>query len=491
MSSTRTLPRITTGVHGLDFLLGGGLFQTGVYIVQGGAGSGKTIFANQVCFHQAAQQKRAVYYTLLTESHDRMMAFLQPLAFFEPKQIPNAVNYVSGFKILENEGLPGVLRSIRDVVAAQKPTLLVVDGVVTAEEIAPNDTAFKKFLHELQTLSTMFRCTTLLLTNTDAAKRLHAEHTMVDGIIELRSDVGRFQAHRAIEVSKFRGGGQQRGPHTFEISDEGIRIFPRIETILRPAGERPRPTERTRAAFGIERLDRVLEGGLPTSSNTMLLGASGTGKTVLGLHFLDAAAARGERGMFFTFYEQRDELIEKARRFGLEAFARGVEDGQIEVIWHSSVEANVDHIGNRLLASYQRIKPARVVIDGLHGFQVTVDPAERVQDFFAAMADHFMVEHSTILFTSETPDLVGQRSIHPPFPNASRICQNIVVIRYAELQGRVERVLSVIKMRDSNFDPSLHMLTIGSRGIELGELTTEADMLLGGQPRRTWSPTGA
>src|SRR6187551_1929934 len=106
----KQLQRITTGVAGLDFILDGGLFETGLYIIQGVAGSGKTILANQICFHQAKQKRRAVYFTLLTEAHDRMLGFITDLEFFDPKQVTDAVSYVSGFKVLESEGLPGVVR---------------------------------------------------------------------------------------------------------------------------------------------------------------------------------------------------------------------------------------------------------------------------------------------------------------------------------------------------------------------------------------------
>jgi circadian clock protein KaiC len=239
----RQLQRVTTGVPGFDFITDGGLFETGVYIIQGAAGAGKTIFANQICFHQAEQKRTAVYYTLLTEAHDRMLSFLQHMRFFDAKLVSQGVNYVSGFKLLESEGLPGVVRSIRDLLSAQRPALLAVDGLVTAEEIAPNDTAFKKFLHEIQTVSTMFRC------------------TVVDGIITLTADAG-TQAQRTVEVSKFRGAGQHRGTHSFEISSHGITIRPRVETILKPSGSVRRQISTERLSIGVPELDTIMGGGL-------------------------------------------------------------------------------------------------------------------------------------------------------------------------------------------------------------------------------------
>ncbi len=484
MTRIHQLERLTTGVPGLDLILAGGLFETGVYIVQGVAGAGKTILANQICFHQAEQQRRAVYYTLLTESHARMLGFLQHLRFFDSKHVPSGVNYVSGFKILEAEGLPGVVRSIRDILGNARPSLLVIDGVVSAEEIAPNDTTFKKFLHEIQTVSAMFRCTILLVTNTEAAKRLQAEHTMVDGIIELSSEVVRLKSVRTIRISKLRGAGQLAGAHSLEIDDTGMRVWPRVEAVLAPSGAERRPLGAGRVSTGVPGLDATIGGGIPIGSNTLVFGPSGVGKTLLGMHFLDAGAAAGEKGLLFTFYEQAEELVAKARRLGMRAFADGVERGDIKVVWQSSVEAKVDRIGNDLLVAFDAVKPARVFIDGIHGFQATVDPPERIQDFFAALSDHFIARGCTMLYTSETHDIVGGSAIRPPFANASRMGQNMLLLRFTELKGRLARVWSVVKMRDSDFDSNLREMTIADDGIHVGEPLSDADRLLCGQPVR-------
>jgi circadian clock protein KaiC len=120
----------------------------------------------------------------------------------------------------------------------------------------------------------------------------------------------------------------------------------------------------------------------------------------------------------------------------------------------------------------------------MHGFQVTIDPDERIQDFFAALSDYFIARNATFLFTAETPDLVGESSIRPPFPNASRMCHNIFLMRYAELRGKLTRVWSVFKMRDSSFDPALREVIVSDQGIRVGDRIDTADMMLRGQPLR-------
>ena len=485
MPDVKSLQRVSTGIPGFDRILAGGFFETGVYIIEGPAGVGKTILANQICFHQASQGKHAVYYTLLTEAHDRMLAFIRGLEFFDAAVIPERLTFVSGFRVLEAEGLPGVLRSIRDTISAHDASLLAVDGLVSAEEIAPSDTVVKKFIHEIQTISAMFRCTVLLLLNTEAARRLHAQHTMVDGIIELSSSVVRLKPVRMLNVQKFRGAGQLRGAHSFDVTARGIIVWPRIETIIPAPDKEPVALRQTRRPVGIPALDAMLGGGIPSASNTMLMGPSGVGKTILGLHFLAAGLAAGENVLVLTFYEQAAELVDKAARFGID-LAGPLEKSQLKIVWQSSVEASVDVIGSALLAAFAAHRPTRILIDSMQGFQVTADPAERIQDFFAAIADYFVAQGATMMFTAETTDLLGKVDIHPPFPNASRMCQNILLMRHCELGGRVCKLLAVVKMRDSDYDPTIREMTIGKRGIDIGSPIRDGDALLGGQPRRTW-----
>jgi circadian clock protein KaiC len=486
MPDVKELQRLSTGVAGLDIVLAGGFFESGVYIIEGPAGAGITMLANQICFSQAAHGRRAVYYTLLTESHDRMLGFLRNLEFFDPSVIPRLLTYVSGFRILEAEGLSGVARSVRDIVSAQPIAILVIDGLVSAEEVAPSDMALKKFLHELQSISAMFRCTVLLLTNADASLRRQAEHTMVDGILELGAAVVRLKPRRSLNVRKFRGAGQVRGEHTLILSNAGVIVRPRIETFLPSSPRQERTGKYARRPFNVPVLDAMLRGGIPSESNTMLMGPSGTGKTVLGIQFLAAGIAAGEPVLLFTFYEQILELIAKAARLGID-LAPAYAKGQLQGVWQSSVEASVDEIGSSLLAAFSKCHPTRIFIDSMQGFQVTSDPEDRIQDVFAAISDYLVAEGATMMFTAETADLLGQKSIRVPFPNASRMCQNIVLLRHSELRGRVRKVFSVFKMRDSDFDSSVRELIIGEEGIQIGAPVVEGDQVLSGQPLRVQS----
>src|SRR5688572_2313203 len=166
---SKQLPRLSTGIPGLDRVLCGGLFERSVYIVEGPPGTGKTILGNQMCHHHAAEGHQVVYFTLLAESHARLIHHMRGLSFFRPDLVAELVHYISGFKVLVNEGLPGLLRAIRETVVPKKARLVVMDGLVSAVGAAPSPQEYQKFIHELQALAALAGCTVLLLVSGDGA----------------------------------------------------------------------------------------------------------------------------------------------------------------------------------------------------------------------------------------------------------------------------------------------------------------------------------
>src|SRR5262245_57800644 len=150
-------------------------------------------------------------------------------------------------------------------------------------------------------------------------------------------------------VRKMRGTRQLRGRHALEISSAGIKIRPRIETLLRSPDEddpAPRPVEQ--AEFGVPGLDAMLRGGLPGGSNTVVLGPSGSGKTTLGLQFLSAGARRDRVGLYVGFYERPFGLIAKGARLGLGLEAARAR-GALHMFWEAPVEGVLDAVIERVL----------------------------------------------------------------------------------------------------------------------------------------------
>lgn len=468
--------RVPTGIPGLDTLLHGGFIQGGVYMVMGMPGAGKTILGNQVCFHHVSTGGRALYVTLLAESHTRMIGNLHAMAFFEPSRIPDSLTYLSAYSVLEEGGLDALLHLIRQEVKTRGASLLILDGLVAAEEIAPTERAFKKFIHGLQVMTGMIGCTTLLLT-TGGGKGLKAEHTMVDGLLVLREHTFGVRAVRELTIRKFRGSAHFRGKHSFDITGDGIVIHPRLESLVGSGSNLDEPTQ-GRRAFGIPGLDAMLHGGIFQGSSTMLLGSSGSGKTVLGLHFLAEGARRGERGHYFAFYDSPRRVRDQAASVGLDLDPL-LAQGQLELSFRPPTESHLDALGTQLISLIREREVRRLFMDGFDALgKVAVHPS-RVTRFMAALVNECRARGVSLLFSVETESLFGLE-LKLPVRGVSMLCENLLFLRCAELRAELRRFITVLKLRTSGHDPSLRELIISNHGLEVGDPVADAQQLMSG-----------
>ena len=459
------LQRIPSGVLGLDAVLDGGFLQGGTYIVAGMPGTGKTILGNQICFHHVSQGGRVVYVTLLAETHGRMLAHLRGLAFFSEEPLASALHYVSAYRVLTQEGLKGLLELLRQLIREHRATMLVLDGLVSASASAPNELAFKEFVHELNTLVSVIGCTTFLLTNGHSPKDVHPEHTMVDGLIELTDELIGVRAVRELIVRKFRGSGHLRGRHVFQISQQGITVYPRAEAMLSDPIAIP-GEYKTRVPVGVPALDEMLHGGLLRGSATLLMGPSGSGKTLLGLQFLAEGVAKGEPCLYFGFYESPPRLVGKGQGIGLDLLG-GVKSGLLEMIWQPPVELVLDALAVNILAAIKRRGVHRLLVDGLMGFKESTVHTERINRFFAAFTNELRALEVTTVFTEEMRMLFGPE-VETPVKGLSALVENHLFLRQLEWKGELRRVLAILKTRESGHDPALRELIIGDRGIQIG-----------------------
>jgi circadian clock protein KaiC len=458
------LGRLRTGVQGLDEILHGGFLQGGVYIVKGSPGAGKTILANEICFRHAKAGGRAVYFTLLAEMHTRLLQHLRPMSFFDESIIPESLYYVSAFHILEDEGLKGLIDVLRREIKGQRADLLVLDGLVAAQETAPDDREFKKFIHELQAHAAASGCTVLLLTS-GLLRTVSAEHTMVDGVLELEDQLFEFRTERSLIVRKFRGSAHLRGRHSFRITSDGVRFFPRVEAEFASASRVDNISD-VRVTSGVAGLDRMLWGGFPCGTTTGLIGPSGVGKTTLGLHYLSAASAR-EPGLLFGFFETPARLCLKARSLGLEV-SHSVDRGDVEFMWQPQRENVLDELAHRLLGAVRKRGVKRLFIDGLSGFLESATSPQRVSRFFSCLMNELRAQNVTTIFTMEVPEIVGP-VVKVPAGGLSPLLENLVFMRFVEQGSTLHRAMAVHKVRDSGHDLALREFCITHNGVSLGD----------------------
>lgn len=472
--------RVATYVPRLDYILKGGVFAGATYVIMGAPGSGKTIIANQIAYGHIAKNKgRVVYATLLVESHARMLAHLKALEFYEPEFVGKDIVYVSGYPAIRSQGLDGLLALLRRTVRERDADMLVVDGLESIAECAPNIQTFREFIHDLQGFATLASCTTFLLTN--RRDRMHVENGLVDGVIELTDNVIGPRAIRELVVHKFRGSDYLRGRHEVEITEQGMLIHPRTEIQF----DRPPESateQRVRMATGIESLDEMIGGGVLSGSASALLGSPGTGKTLIGLTFLVEGAKRGQTGTYFGFYEPPPRLIEKADKVGID-LGKWVKKGLIDLVWQPPLEHMMDSLAEQLLEGLRKrgVKRHRLFIDGIEGFRAAGVYPDRMPRFLSAFTNQLRTLDVTTMISEEL-DLFSPL-IAMPNPELANVVENVFLLRYVELRSQLHRLLSIMKMRESEYDTSIREFHITNDGIHVAESFASAEAILTGLAR--------
>jgi len=482
MIGTHDVPpaRLASGVKGIDTILGGGFLCGGLYIIQGPPGVGKTTLGNQICFNHAASGGKALYVTLLAEYHARLMQHLGIMTFFDASRIPDQISYLNGLRVLQDEGLKGLLGLVRREIGKRGGDILVLDGIVSAQRAAADEQTFNEFIHALQAVAIATSCTVFLLTSAQGTK-VSPEHTMVDGIIELVDQLVGWSAESSLQVIKLRGSSFLRGRHAFKITNDGVVVHPRIEALLaRPS--RPDPGGTRRVPSGIDQLDVMLEGGLPGASTTMVMGPSGVGKTTLGLQFL-SKSTEAEPGLLFGFYETPVRLDAKIAGV-CPALGDLIEKGIVEVLWQPPTDDLLDAYGERLLQAVHRRKVTRLFIDGLGAFQdASNSEPGRIGNFLTALMNEMRVFGVTTVYTLEVPDIMGP-SIRTPLGDLSNLAENLVLLRFIELRSRLYRLISILKVRDSQFDATLHEYVTSGQGLLIDVASDSAERITAGYARQ-------
>jgi circadian clock protein KaiC len=477
-SDVRPLTRVRSGVKGLDDILSGGFFGGGLYIVEGPPGVGKTILGNQICFNQAAAGSKVLYVTLIAETVGRMLLNIRGLKFFDEAVVGSGIFYVSGYNALKKDGLSGLLHLLRREVSGRKATTLIVDGFASTSDHSQSREELKLFVQQLQTQADASDCTVFLLTN-PAEQKPSSEETMVDGIINLSTTVHEWRSARELCVRKFRGSGYLQGVHSYDITEEGITVYPRIETLISPVTTLNGETKRVLS--GNPRLDAMLGGGFPARSATMVIGPSGTGKTSLGLQFLSQSNA-AEPGLLFGFYETPARIRAKARAI-CPALLQQLDAGHVQILWQAPTDQFLDELADRMLRDIKKRKVKRLLIDGLGGFKRALR-SRPIEPFFSSLVHELRAQGVTSVCTAEVMEIVGP-TITVPLQGLSDITDNHILLRFVESGASLYRLLSILKVRDSAFDSDLRELRFGVSGFELAENSASVKSIL---PRAVTDP---
>ena len=486
------IAKLATGVPGLDDVLGGGLPELSFNLIVGGPGSGKTTLAHQIIFANATAERPGLYFTVVGEPPLKMLRYQQQYSFFDPSKVNGVIRFASLSGELE-QGLRAVLDSIVRQVEAVTPGFVVVDSFRSVMRVngqaADRALELQDFIQRLALHLTAWEATTFLIGEfAEPEAQDHPVYTVADSLVALSQKTERNSVVRKLRVMKMRGQSDLPGLHTFRITRDGLKVFPRIpkpEEAQRNAAQALTAAQE-RLSTGVSRLDEMLGGGVPRGYSVMIAGPSGSGKTVLAGQFIAEGVKRGEPGVIAIF-EKHPAGYLQTTSLGRE-LDQMIREDTVAIVYLRPLDLSVDETLYEVSEAIARMQAKRVVIDSLSGFEMAVSPGFR-EDFRESLYRLVGVLTGlgvTVMMTLEIQDAYTELRLGPR-ENAF-LADAIILQRYVELDGMLRRVMTVIKVRGSDHSKELRLYEVTSTGLAIGDRLSSYDHgLLTADPMRASS----
>ena len=477
------LRTLHTGVAGLDAVLGGGLPELSFNLIVGGPGAGKTTLAMAAMFANATRARPGLYVTLLGEPALKMLRYQQQFEFFDTARVGSEVHLLNlGDEVLAHD-LNAVLDRITEQVERIRPAIVVIDSFRTLVPATTSQEgrsgAFDQFVQTLAHRLTTWQITSFLIAEYADYEIGNPLFTVADGVLWLFQAVDRNSVVRKLQVLKMRGMPSMPGLHTVKITEHGVQVFPRM--IERPRA-RSAATDQ-RLSTGVPGLDKLMGGGIPVGNSMVLAGPTGSGKTTFATQFVAEGLRHGDKCVIAVFEEHPDEYLARANRFGFD-FTAAVRRGDLRVIYLRPLDLSVDEALEEIRESSKHIGAARVVIDSTSGLEMALAPTFR-EDFRESLyrlVSTLTGLGVTVLLTVEVTE--GLDRLQFSNDRISFLSDIIIVQRYVEIEGRLGKVLAVIKVRGSVHTSDFISYEITSSGVVLRGLLRNYDGILSGAPTR-------
>ncbi|KFC65931.1 ATPase domain-containing protein [Massilia sp. LC238] len=478
--NTAANARISTGVAGLDDILGGGLTPQRVYLVEGSPGSGKTTLGLQFLLDGAARGEAGLYITL-SETADELKAVaashgwnIDALSIFElagdTELDPDSEQSI--FHPSEVE-LGETTRNVMNKVDAIKPVRVVFDSLSEMRLLAQNPLRYRRQILSLKQFFSARACTVLLLDDKTSQSDQHL-HSIAHGVISLEQIAKEFGTERRrVNIIKMRGIRFRGGYHDYTLDTGGITMYPRLV-----ASEHNRDFTPVVFSTGSDGLDALLGGGLVRGTNTLVVGPSGIGKTTLATRCLLSSLERGEKAAFYLFDEGLGTFFVRSSALGLD-LRPYADNSQLRIHHIDPAELAPGQFAQMLRDAVDRDEVDFVVIDSLNA-SLQAMPGEQFL---------LLQMHELLSFLNQqgvtTVMVLGQHGMIGEVRSdvdLSYLSDGTVMMRFFESNGRLRRAITVVKSRTSEHALTIHELQLNREGIRVGDALEGFEGVLTGLP---------
>jgi len=481
--SSRTLPKSLTGIQGLDEITGGGLPSGRPTLVSGGAGSGKTLFGLEFLVRGATQYGEPGVFMSFEETILDLTKNAASLGFDLGRLVTDKKLFLDHVQIsgseIEETGeydLDGLFIRIANAVQRVGARRIVLDTIEALFGQLPNPGILRAEIHRLFGWLKEKGLTTVITAERDRPDKLtrHGiEEFVSDCVIVLDHRIREEISTRRLRVVKYRGSTHGTNEYPFLIDEHGISVLPISSLGLDHAA----PAERI--STGIDRLDGMMGGkGFYRGSSILMSGTSGTGKTSVAAHFVDAACRRGERCLYFAFEESPKQIIRNMRSIGID-LEPWVRKGLLQFHAARPTYGGIEEV---LLVTHKQIssfKPSVVVVDPITNL-LMVSTLNEVRSMLTRLVDFLKTQQITALFASLT---AAGGDLEASEADISSLMDTWLLLKAVEVGGERNRALYVLKSRGMDHSNQIREFVLTSDGLRMLDVYLGPEGVLTGSAR--------
>src|SRR5947209_1620744 len=469
--------RIQTGISGLDQIFLGGVLKGNLILVEGAAGTGKTLLGVEFIYRGITEHDEPGIIVVFETSPKKLIRDAMGFGWnLDALQQRNKLKIIfTSPQVLDQElrSPDSLLLETAAEIGAQR---IFIDGISLVRTLATGNDAsgngaasyrelLQQFSEGLQRENLTAMLSHEVLARQDQSSALEVAEFLADTVIVLRREHLHRNMGRSLEIMKSRGQDYEAGKHTLRITaGKGLEVFRRVQ--LRARGVPVQPTSKKRSPIGCAPLDALIGGGIYDGSTTMVVGISGAGKTVLGVQLLlEGAVKQGKRGMLVSLDEHPAQILRNAATLGMD-LKEQIDKGMIQVLYDSPQELEIDAHFDRIIRTIEEHKIERLLVDGMTSYSNALGDQGLYRDFVHSLVAYTKNKLMTTFFNYENPELFGLSNYMPDFAISS-IVDNLILMNFVELGSSLRRAITVAKARGSEHQFITREYTIGPGGISL------------------------